>query len=325
MPSTPQPSTSRLVSIDQFRGLSIILMVLANYLAGVTLMPAWLKHAPDIGLTVIDLIAPFFIFAIGLTYGLSWSRRSAREGAQKTSQHFVTRFMALIGIGAVLSAGEIWLKVDGATVNWGVLQAIGVAGLLTLLVIGIPTSGRLAIGLTILAIYQYMLDTSWLADVLHAPHGGLPGSISWGAMMILATVLADLFHDPARRKFFTPASVLALVIGIALAFFLPLSKNRVSSSYVLISLGVSGLVFVALDWLVRLWKLRIGLLVTWGKNPLVLYVLHLMLIGIFFLPGIPAWYSAAPLWLVALEAIALLAALSAMGVFLERKQLIISV
>ncbi len=324
MPPSAQATSSRLLSIDQFRGLSIILMVLANYLAGVALVPAWLKHAPDIGLTVIDLIAPFFIFAIGLTYSLSWSRRSARDGMQKTSQHFVTRFMAMIGIGAVLSAGEIWLQVDGTTVNWGVLQAIGVAGLLTLIVISLPTVWRLIIGLAMLGIYQYMLDTSWLSDVLHSPHGGLPGSISWGAMMILATVLSDLFHDPSQRRFFAPASLLALAVGIALAFFLPLSKNRVSSSYVLISLGISGLLFTALDWLVQQRKRHLPLLVTWGKNPLVLYVLHLLLIGIFFLPDIPAWYSSAPLWLVAIEALALLAALTTIGVFLERKQLIIS-
>ncbi len=314
----------RISSIDQFRGFAIVTMVLANYMGGVALIPGWLKHAPDVGLTVIDLIAPFFIFAIGLTYGLSWNRRAAHQGLAKTSQHFITRFTAIIGIGAVLSAGEIWLQIDGTTVNWGVLQAIGVAGVLTLLVIGLSTRWRLLIGLAILAIYQYMLDTSWLTTVLHSPHGGLPGSISWGGMMILATVLADLYHDPARRRLFMPASLLTLLLGIALAFVLPLSKNRVSSSYVLISLGISGLLFILLDWLVSRWKLQVALLVTWGKNPLVLYVLHLLLIGIFFLPGIPAWYSAAPGWLVVLEAVALLAALSAVGLWLERRQLIIS-
>ncbi len=319
--SSPSP---RLLSIDQFRGLAILLMVLANYLAGVALVPAWLKHAPDIGLTVIDLIAPFFIFAIGLTYGLSWNRRLARQGLVKTSQHFITRFMAIIGIGAVLSAGEIWLQVDGTTVNWGVLQAIGVAGILALLVIGLPAVWRLLVGFAILVIYQYMLDTSWLSAVLHSPHGGLPGSISWGAMLILATVFADLFHDPARHKLCAPASVATLLLGIILSFVLPLSKNRVSSSYVLISLGISALLFLVLDWLASKRNLSLAFLVTWGRTPLVLYVLHLLLIGIFFLPDIPAWYSAAPLWLVLLEALFLLAALSAIGIWLERRQIIVS-
>ena len=201
--------SSRVHSIDHFRGLSILLMVLANYLAGIKTMPIWLKHAPDIGLTIIDLIAPLFIFAIGLTYGLSWKRRKVDHGKWKTRQHFFTRFMAMVGIGAMITAGDIWLQVDGTTVNWGVLQAIGVAGFLTLIVIGLPSVWRAVIGLCLLAVYQYMLNAFWLPDVLQSPHGGLPGSISWGGMMILATVLADFFHDPSKSKyFFVPCQTL---------------------------------------------------------------------------------------------------------------------
>ncbi len=319
-----KPSSTRLDSIDQFRGLSILLMVLANYLAGINIIPAWLKHAPDIGLTVIDLIAPFFIFVIGLTYGLSWNRRMAAQGVWKAYQHFFTRFMAIAGIGAILSAGEILLKIDGTTINWGVLQAIGVAGILTITVIRLPTAWRAVIGLCLLACYQILLNTFWLSEVLQSPHGGLPGSISWGGMMILTTVLADFFHDPSKRSYFPLLAMLTLGIGIALAFFIPVSKNRVSFSYDLISLGVSALIFIALDWLVKVRKINFAILVAWGKNSLGLYVLHLLLLGIFFLPGIPSWYSSAPLWLVVLQALCLVRALSIIGLWLERKQIFLS-
>jgi predicted acyltransferase len=319
-----KPPFSRLVSVDQFRGLSILLMVLANYLAGIEIIPAWLKHAPDIGLTVIDLIAPFFIFAIGLTYGLSWNRRLTNHGAWKAYQHFFTRFMAIAGIGAILSAGEIWLKIDGTTINWGVLQAIGVAGIFTLAVIQLPTAWRAVIGLSLLTGYQILLNAFWLNEVLQSPHGGLPGSVSWGGMMILATVLADFFHDPSKRNYFPPLTLLTLAAGIGLAFFLPVSKNRVSFSYDLISLGISVLVFIALDWLVKTRKMHFTLLVTWGKNSLVLYVLHLLLLGIFFLPGVPDWYSSAPLWLVTLQALCLVGALSLISLWLERKHVSVS-
>jgi len=70
------PKSNRLISIDYFRGQAIILMVLSNYSVGVIAVPSWLKHAQDIGLTINDLIAPIFIFAIGLTYGLSVRTRS---------------------------------------------------------------------------------------------------------------------------------------------------------------------------------------------------------------------------------------------------------
>jgi len=78
----------RLESIDEFRGFSILLMVLANYLAGPHVVPAWLKHAPDVGFTVIDIIAPMFIAAIGLTFGASFRARLARDGRRQGDRAF---------------------------------------------------------------------------------------------------------------------------------------------------------------------------------------------------------------------------------------------
>ena len=311
-------------AIDQFRGLASLLMVLANYLGGIDTIPAWLKHAPDIGLTIIDLIAPFFIFAIGLTYVLSWKRRKTTQGRRKTYQHFFTRFMAIIGIGAVLSAGEIWLKVDNVTINWGVLQAIGVAGLLTLFVIDLPAVWRAGIAIVLLLGYQYMLDHFWLTYVLQAPHGGLPGAISWGGMLILATVLADIFHDPSHKKLFLPSSLLTLVIGIAVSFIIPISKHRVSISYVLISLGISAILFYFINWIVNKFRLHARILQSWGKNPITLYILHLLCIGIFYLPGIPSWYNQAAIWVVILQASVLVGILSLMAIWMEKKQLFLS-
>src|SRR5664280_941674 len=115
----------RILSIDQFRGFAIVTMVLANYMGQVQVIPAWLKHAPDVGLTVIDLIAPFFIFAIGLTYGLSFQRRLVRDGAFSAYSHFLTRFLAIVGLGAIISAGETALGENPSGIDWGVLQALG--------------------------------------------------------------------------------------------------------------------------------------------------------------------------------------------------------
>jgi predicted acyltransferase len=313
-------NSQRLDSIDQFRGFAIMLMVLVNYLAGVERIPAWLKHAPDVGLTVADLVAPLFIFAIGLTYGRSWRQRSARNGKLKAAQHFFTRFMALMGIGTILSAGEIWLEIDGTTVNWGVLQTIGTAGMVTLFVISLPAGWRATVGLGLLAGYQHLLDSFWLTNILHSPHGGLPGSLSWAGMMILATALGDIFHDPSKRKAFLTMTLLGLALGLLTAGQFPVSKNRVSFSYVLISLGISGLIFAAFHQS----KVHIPVLAAWGKNPLLLYILHLFVLGIMALPGIPAWYADAPWWLVILQAGGLVGILSVIGLWLDRLRIIIS-
>src|SRR5512140_94077 len=110
----------RILSIDQFRGFAILTMVPANFMVGILIIPAWLKHAPDIGLTVIDLIAPFFIFAIGLTYRLSFQRRFTLIGAFKTYSQFFTRYLAIVGLGAVISAGETALGLNPSGIDWGV-------------------------------------------------------------------------------------------------------------------------------------------------------------------------------------------------------------
>jgi predicted acyltransferase len=361
---------ARLEAIDQFRGFAIVTMVVANYLDGVQTAPPWLKHAPDVGLTAIDFVAPFFIFAIGLTFGMSARRRAGRDGWRRTAFHFIKRYLAILGIGALGSALSSWY---GVPASWGVLQAIGVAGLLTLAAIALPTLWRAAAGLVLLAGYQLLLDRFWLEAVLVAPHGGLPGSLAWGAMMILATVLADLYR-PAQRHLgqphggerhraqpgasqphpaqphavqpqasqpqaaqacpgqprprkprwaFPAAAAGTLAVGILLSLLVVVSKHRVSASYVLITLGASGLLYAGFDLLER-GRFRIPLLTAWGVNPLLLYILHFLLLGVVFVPDIPALYAQASAWVVVLEIVALLAALSGIAVWLRRRGWIFS-
>lgn len=315
---------ARLESIDEFRGFAILLMVLADYLEGPAVVPAWLKHASDIGLTEADIIAPLFILAIGLTFGLSWRRRSDRDGLRKTVQHFIVRYLALVGIGALLT---VLCNLSGVVVdpsNWGLLQAIGFAGLITMVFIRVPMRLRWIPGVVLLAVYQVLLDRFWLSNVLQATHGGLEGALGWGAMLILATVLGDVFHNESTRKWFPDISIGMLLTGLALALLVPVSKHRISASYVVITLGGSGIIF----WIFHLLEERVGrtirLLIMWGRNPLVLYVLHGLLLGLFVMPDAPGWYVQAPGWLVAVQAIALVAVLSGIGWVLDRKGLTFS-
>jgi predicted acyltransferase len=315
----------RILSLDQYRGFAILAMVMANYLGGAYIIPAWLKHSPDIGLTIIDLIAPFFIFAISLTYGLSFHRRLEHDGAFKTYSQFLTRYLAIIGLGAIISAGETAVGENPSGIDWGVLQAIGMAGLITLIVIGLSSTLRLVIGVGILIIYQFILNQYLLDLTILSPHGGLFGSLNWAAMLILGTVVADIYHNEKGGKGLFPwISLAVLVTGIGLAFLVPVSKHRVSSSYVLISLGVSAVIFLLFDFFSKKFKWKVRFLVVWGMNPLVLYFLHYLFIGIFFLPGIPALYQMAPLWLVILEMVVILGGVSIVAYWLDRKNIHIS-
>jgi len=315
-------STGRLASIDQFRGFAILAMVLGNYLIGVTYLPAWLKHSPDIGLTLMDLGAPWFIFAISLTVRLSARRRLAAGGWRHTLSHGFTRSMALVGIGSILGAGQIAFGLNPGGVNWGVLQAIGAANLLTLLVIGLACELRLALGLLLLWGYQFTQDRFWLESVLNSPHGGIQGVLAWAAMMILGTVLADLFHGDGRGRDLYPwAAAVMLAVGIGLAVWVPVSKNRMSASYVLITLGISALLFLAFHLLTPRLNLHVPLLVACGRNPLLLYLIHQVLLGLLVLPALPAWYAQAPPPLMVLQAAALLGAVAWIGRELDRQHI----
>lgn len=320
MEAIDQRESQRIAAIDRLRGLAILAMVAVNFGGGVAAIPAWLKHAPDIGFTVADLVAPLFIFAIGLTYRRSYMKRVRRDGTLQTVLHFVTRYLAIAGIGAVLSAGE--LAVLGQPVSWGVLQAIGMAGLVTLVFISLDTRVRLAAGIALLVAYQVALDTVWLRTVLGSSHGGLYGSLSWSAMLILSTVAADCLAR-GRGWFAACAAFFSAAAAVAAAL-VPVSKNRVSLSYVLLSIALSCLIYLAFDRLGRHSRPEFTFLEWWGSNPLLLYVLHLMLLGVCALPAIPGWYAEAPLWLSGLQLAGLIAALGAIARALHRRKIVIS-
>jgi predicted acyltransferase len=316
---------SRIFAIDAFRGFAILGMVLANYIAGVNWIPAWLRHAPDVGLTVIDLVAPFFIFAIGLTYGLSYRRRVEREGQMRAVRHFINRWLALIGMGAIISAGENLLLYHSTVVDWGVLQAIGAAGLLTLPLLWLPAWGRALAGMLLLAVYQVLLiQGGWVLIVLGASHGGLAGSLGWTGMLILATVFGDLFAEQSRR-WFLPAALGVCALGVTLSPWVLVSKNRVSASYVLIALGISALVFGVFYLLEKRLGIRAEWLERWGRNPLALYLLHYLLLAVVTLPGVAWWYIDAVGWLVAVQAASLIGLLSLVAWGMEKKGWIWSV
>lgn len=310
----------RIPAIDQFRGFAIILMVLINYLSGIQTIPGALKHVPDIGMNFPDLGAPVFVFAIGLTYGMSFRRRREGDGLAAVLGHFLRRYLAFIGIGAVITAGQTLLGRELELMDWGVLQAIGAAGLLTLAVIWLPTGPRLLAGLSLLALYQVLLDCCWLDLVLGSQHGGLLGSLSWASQLILATVMGDVFHKPGQRRYFPWISLAFLVGGFLLAFLVPVSKNRVSATYDLITLGFSGVIFTV--FYRANFKLRF--FSAWGRNPLLLYLTAFLVTGLFVLPGGPGWYSEAALWLVGIQALILLLSLSTLALYLDRKNWVFS-
>jgi predicted acyltransferase len=303
-------------------------MVIVNSLSGVSIIPGWLKHAPGVGLTFVDVIAPAFLFALGLTYSASFQRRISRDGPRAAIGHFLRRWFALIGMGAVLSAGEGFTGATGNVPNWGVLQAIAVAGLLTLPLVRRPVWVRLAAAGALLSLYQ-LGSYLFLADfVARSSHGGLWGSIAWTAALILATC----FADHSQRSSSVPAAVgaevaaaLALIAtGLLLSLVVSVSKLQVSASYVLATIGISSLIHQLFRLTADVVRISAPPLVWWGRNPLLLYVLHEFLRALVVLPGVDWWSAGASLPLVVGQVAFTLGVLTALSWWLYRKRVIVS-
>ena len=214
---------------------------------------------------------------------------------------------------------------NASPISWGVLQAIGVAGIVTLLVIGVPPLWRALIGLAMLAVYQLLLDNFWLATVLHSEHGGMEGAVAWSAMLILSTVVADMWRKSRVSEVGVAwPSAVALAAGLLLSAVAPISKNRVSASYVLVSLGASGLLFVVVLLVADRLRLRPSYLRWWGVNPLLLYIMHYLLLALVVLPDVPWWHVQASIPLVVAQAAVIIAILSVAAWLLSRRKRVFS-
>src|SRR5436190_18461137 len=74
---SPAQSSSRLVSLDAFRGATIALMVLVNTAGDYRHVYAPLQHAEWHGWTITDVVFPSFLWIVGVAMTLSLGKRVA--------------------------------------------------------------------------------------------------------------------------------------------------------------------------------------------------------------------------------------------------------
>jgi predicted acyltransferase len=158
-------------------------MILVNFLAIYPSIPWILKHAPNVGLTFADIVAPLFMFIIGLMYRRSFIKRIKSQGRIKTWIHFSKRYFYLCLLGFVGN----WIARGSIVFEWGVLQTIGLAGIIALPFIDTNSSFRLGAGFIILVIYQLLLLPNIKDLVLSMDHGGPFAVISWVTIILLST------------------------------------------------------------------------------------------------------------------------------------------
>jgi predicted acyltransferase len=103
----------RLISLDAFRGFTIASMIMVNNPGSWSHVYAPLLHKPWHGITPTDLIFPFFIFIVGVSIALAYTKRLA-SGLPKKDMYgkIVWRSVKIFFVGILLA---LYSKINNTT------------------------------------------------------------------------------------------------------------------------------------------------------------------------------------------------------------------
>ena len=190
LPKTVAGASTRLLSLDVFRGLTIVGMLLVNNPGSSATAFAQLRHSTWNGCTIADLVFPFFLFVVGISTHLSLTARTARgddDGAVR--RQIVRRGALLFAIGLLLNwfpfyhYGAVPSYVGARFLDHliarllelrllGVLQRIGIAYVVAAL-LSMRRSSRSLVVATVVLLIAY-----WLAmTVVRVPGEGAIGTL----------------------------------------------------------------------------------------------------------------------------------------------------
>lgn len=234
---------NRSVALDTFRGITILVMIFVNELAGVSGVPEWLRHMPADadGMSLADLVFPAFLFIVGMALPFSLEQRrlvgGKGESGWQLQSHIISRALALISLGVFMVSAEsgyhqgsmlisihLWalLVYLSALLFWKVYRSQN-----KLLITGLRSAGLL--GLLILAIlYRGGVDGN---QMIEPQWWGILGLIGW------AFLIASFLFQLAQQKIWL---LLCMVAICLLYFFLAHALLPNDSVFIGILLSQSG-------------------------------------------------------------------------------------
>ena len=309
--------SERLLSLDVFRGITIMGMILVNNPGTWGAIYPQLEHAKWHGCTFTDLIFPFFLFIVGVAISYSLSKRKAQGGSMKSLYINIFRRTIILFVLGIILAGFPFGLLFGHEFSWstiripGVLQRIAIVYMISSILF-LSTSTKFQYWFTglILVIYTMLMSfvpvpgvsyanfeagtnlSAWIDQLILGNHLW-SGTKLWDPEGILSTIPAigsamfGIFtgnllrseKDPATKTvwLYVLGSVL-MVAGWGWSFWFPLNKNIWTSSYVLWTAGLALNFLAFCYWFIDIKK------VTWWIKPFHVYGMNA--ITVFFLSGI---------------------------------------
>jgi len=315
--------SKRLASLDAFRGFTILGMILVNSPGDWDIAYGPLKHADWNGLTFADVIFPFFLFIVGVSIVMAYTKRlEASAPRNKIILKIIKRTLIIFAIGLFLNAAEVGFT-DIRIM--GVLQRIAIV-FLVCVILFLYTGWRtqLAIGSAILVLYwlaMYLVPVPGVGVGVVEPGQNLaawidtqllPGRMfegSWDPEGILSTfpaivscitgmftgyLIISRISQERKLIWMCFAGFLLLILGSICNWFFPLNKNIWSSSFVLFTSGLAMMALACFIWIIDVqgYKKWSRIFIIFGTNAITAYILHGILKSPFIL--IPVGDSVEP-------------------------------
>ena len=305
--------TERLVSLDALRGFDMfwitggtaILMGLGKVIHR-PFLDKFLEqfdHVPWRGLHFYDLIWPLFMFIMGAAIPMSLAKRRAQgETDRRLLLHALWRAIVMFCLGTVTQGNLLLFDWNKFRPCYSVLHGLA-AGYLIATLVAVKVKAKWH-GLTIAAFLLVYWAVVMLVPVpgvgagVLTPQGNLPtyvdklvlghlhyGENTWflsylgfGASVLLGVLAGQvLMSDRApRRKLYRllSAGALTLTAGLLWSLLFPVIKLMWTSSYVLISGGLSFMILALFYWIIDVLgykKWAFGFIVI-GMNSIAVYV-----------------------------------------------------
>ena len=277
--SSNKPASGRLVSLDAFRGFTIIGMIIVNTPGSWSYIYPPLRHAEWNGLTPTDLVFPFFLFIVGVSIVLAYTRRLRMNAPRKEMVTKIIKRSLLIfafGIGLNLLGSQfehfripgvlqriaivflvcslLFIYASRSTLIWtGVIALVGYYLLMILVPVpgygaGVLEPGKnLAAWIDSLTIPFYLYQETWdpegLLSTLPAIATGITGMIA-GFFVVSDRKIEDKVILLFVYGFFMT------LIGEVWGWFFPINKNIWTSSYVLYTSGLASMCWAVLIWII---------------------------------------------------------------------------
>ncbi len=211
----PAAQPRRLASLDQFRGYTVLAMVLVNFVSRFDVAPAILLHHHTY-CSFADTVMAQFFFAVGFAFRLTFRRRLQREGRAGAYGRVVKRLLGLVLVALVVHAGPeaarswselVQLGPGGAVAasvrSWfQTLMHIAVTSLWILPVVGAGAGARIALAIVSVALQIAVSQAGYFAWVQSGGiDGGVLGFLAWTIPMIAGTLACDaVAGGPTARQ-----------------------------------------------------------------------------------------------------------------------------